>query len=222
MLTEKNKEQTVFEFYSLCCKLKTVIRKGWLNWNVNKDRLESIAEHIFGVQMLAIAMQSQYEEYKDVDIKKVILMLAIHELGEIVIGDLTQWEIDATVKAEKEIAGVCEVLKDLLNKEQIVSLFIEFEKRESKEANFAYQCDKLEGGLQCKLYDTDNAVDLNNQEDNISCKDPIYVKNKEIEKSWSGMWLQFGMEKYGFDKNFYEVSKYTKNIDIEEIVKFLK
>ena len=47
--------------------------------------------------MLAIAMKSEYQY--DVDIMKVIFMLAIHELGETVIGDLTQFEIS---KDEKE------------------------------------------------------------------------------------------------------------------------
>ena len=67
-------------------------------WNVKRDRLESVAEHVYGVQMLAIAMKSEYSY--DIDIMKVILMLAVHELGETVIGDLTQFDI---TKEEKEI-----------------------------------------------------------------------------------------------------------------------
>ena len=72
-----NKEKNVINYYVLCNKLKNVIRTGWLDWNVNRERVESIAEHIFGGQMLAIAMKSEYE-YDDVDILKVIYMLAIH------------------------------------------------------------------------------------------------------------------------------------------------
>ena len=52
----------------LCNKLKNVIRKGWKDWHVKKERLESVAEHIFGVQMLAIAMKSEYEY--DVDLNE--------------------------------------------------------------------------------------------------------------------------------------------------------
>ena len=76
-----NKEKNVINYYVLCNKLKNVIRTGWLDWNVTRDRVESIAEHIFGVQMLAIAMKSEYEY--DIDLTKVIFMLAIHELEEI-------------------------------------------------------------------------------------------------------------------------------------------
>ena len=68
-------------FYSLCSKLKDTIRKGPLTWNANRERIESVAEHIYGVQMLAIAIYYQFE-YK-LDLNKVIYMLAIHELEEI-------------------------------------------------------------------------------------------------------------------------------------------
>ena len=85
---QMNKEERVLNYYVLCNKLKDVIRTGWKTWNVKRDRLESVAEHIYGVQMLALAMKSEYSY--DIDIMKVILMLAVHELGETVIGDLTQ------------------------------------------------------------------------------------------------------------------------------------
>ena len=88
---QMNKEERVLNYYVLCNNLKDVIRTGWKYWNVKRDRLESGAEHVYGVQMLAIAMKSEYSY--DIDIMKVILMLAVHELGETVIGDLTQFDI---------------------------------------------------------------------------------------------------------------------------------
>ena len=48
--------------------------------------------------MLAIAIQSEYQY--NIDLNKVIMMLAVHELEEILIGDLTQFQIS---KAEKII-----------------------------------------------------------------------------------------------------------------------
>ena len=69
-------------------------------WNVKRERIESVAEHIYGVQMLAIAIYYQFG-YK-LDIMKVIYMLAIHELEEIQIGDLAFFE---TTKEDKLIKG---------------------------------------------------------------------------------------------------------------------
>ena len=70
-----SKEESVIKYYVLCNKLKNVIRTGWMDWKVQRDRIESVAEHIFGTQMLAIAMKSEFEY--DIDIMKVIYMLAI-------------------------------------------------------------------------------------------------------------------------------------------------
>ena len=72
------KEQKVLSYYVVCNKLKNVIRTGWKDWKVKRERIESVAEHIYGVQMLAIAMKSEYQY--DIDMQKVIFMLAIHEL----------------------------------------------------------------------------------------------------------------------------------------------
>ena len=71
------KEEKVINYYVLCNKLKNVIRTGWIDWKVSRERVESVAEHVYGVQMLAIAMKSEYEY--DIDIMKVIYMLAIHD-----------------------------------------------------------------------------------------------------------------------------------------------
>ena len=209
----EKKAASVISFYMICHKLKDVIRTGWINWNVKKERLESIAEHIYGVQMLAIAMHSEFE-YKDIDITKVIYMLAIHELGETIIGDLTQFQISKEEKEKIEHEAVHKILGGLMNGEQIEEIFLEFDAHETKEAMFAYQCDKLECDLQCKLYDQENGVDLTAQEDN-----PI-IKNKTVSEllqsgcSWSEMWLIHDQKTYSYDKNFISVSNYAMENDI--------
>ena len=116
------KEQNVINYYVICNRLKNVIRTGWKNWNVQRERLESVAEHIFGVQMLAIAMKSEYQY--DVDIMKVIFMLAVHELGETVIGDLTQFQISKDEKEKLEHEAVNKILSGLLDGNQIEQLFL--------------------------------------------------------------------------------------------------
>ena len=131
-----SREENVIKYYVLCNKLKNVIRKGWKDWHVQKERLESVAEHIFGVQMLAIAMKSEYQY--DVDIMKVIFMLAIHELGETIIGDLTQFEISKEEKEKIEHAAVHKILGSLLDGRIIEELFLEFDSHRTKEAFFAY------------------------------------------------------------------------------------
>ena len=203
------KEENVINYYVICNKLKNIIRTGWKNWNVQRERIESVAEHIYGVQMLALAMKSEYQY--DVDIMKVIFMLAVHELGETIIGDLTQFEISKEEKEKMEHEAVHEILGGLLDGRQIEELFLEFDSHNTKEAMFAYQCDKLECDLQCKLYDEEGCVDLNKQEGNATLKNTVVQDLLKKGASWSTMWLKFGQRTYPYDDNFRAVSNYAIN-----------
>ena len=202
-----SKEESVINYYVICNKLKNIIRTGWKDWNVKKERIESVAEHIYGVQMLAIAMKSEYEY--DIDILKVIMMLAIHELGETVIGDLTRFQISKEEKEKLEHEAVSKILGGLLDGKQIEELFLEFDAHETKESQFAYQCDKLECDLQCKLYDEEGCVDLNNQNSNNTMNDSKVKELLDSGASWSTMWLKFGQSAYPYDENFMAVSDYA-------------
>jgi len=85
-------------FIEIGDKLKNITRKGWIDWHVKRDRIENDAEHVYGVIMLAASMLINYNY--NVDFDKVILLAAIHEIGEAKIGDLTQFDIG---KQEKKI-----------------------------------------------------------------------------------------------------------------------
>lgn len=203
-----NKAKNVIEFYSLCNKLKDVIRTGWKNWRVDRERVESVAEHIYGTQMLAIAMYSEYKY--DVDIYKVIYMLAVHELEEILIGDLTQFQISREEKEKLGHEAIEKILSMLDSKEYIKNIILEFDERKTPEAIFAYHIDKLECDLQCKLYDEENCVDVHDERN----KENIHVAEAEQMiaegMSWSQMWITFDQKRHGFDKHFMEVSEYAK------------
>jgi putative hydrolase of HD superfamily len=207
-----SKESNIVEYYVLCNKLKNIVRTGWLDWGVDRERVESIAEHIYGVQMLAIAMWSEYQY--DIDIKKVLSMLAVHELEETIIGDITLFQMDASTKAELGHNAVHDILSKLNYGDSIEKLVLEFDEKKSPEAMFAYQCDKLECDLQCRIYDEEGCVDLNNQEHNTTAKHPLVQKYLGQGDSWSQMWLKFGQNKYPYDNNFKAVSDHAMSHSI--------
>ena len=206
------KEKNVIEFYVLCNKLKDVVRTGWKNWNVKRERVESIAEHIYGTQMLAIAMWSEYQY--DIDLKKVLSMLAIHELEETKIGDLTIFDIDRETKNQLGHKAIEEILKNLLQGETIKQLILEFDERQTKEAQFAFFCDKLEADLQCKLYDEQNCVDITKHLSKDAQNSEELKKSLFEEGGWSKSWLKFSRERYNYDENFLSVSNYATKNDI--------
>lgn len=209
-----SKEQNVLNYYVLCNKLKNTVRTGWIDWNVQRERVESVAEHIFGVQMLALAMKSEYQY--EIDIMKVIYMLAIHELGETIIGDLTQFQISKEAKEKIEHEAVHNILSSMIDGKQIEKLFLEFDANETPEAKFAYQCDKLECDIQSKLYDQEGCVDLTHQEDNATIDNELVKKLLDSGESWSDMWIEFGQRRYHYDENFMAVSRYAKTNFIDD------
>ncbi len=203
-----SKAAEVVKFYVLCNKLKDVVRTGWKIWNVQRERLESVAEHVYGVQMLAIAMYSEYQY--DIDLEKVVIMLALHELEEIEIGDYNPFEISKAEKMKLGHEAVVDVLDGLMEREKLGRLVFEFDDRKTPEAKFAHFCDKLEADLQCKLYDEEGIVSLEYQPGNELLKNSEVKQYLESEKSWSSAWLELSKQKYDYDQNFREVSEYAR------------
>ena len=136
-------------------------------------------------------------------------MLAIHELGETIIGDLTPFQISKDEKRKIEHNAIHEILSDLIDGDSIEKILIEFDEHKTKESLFAFWCDKLECDLQCKLYDEDGLVDLNRQSDNNSFYDEEVQALLKDNDSWSTMWLKFSQNKYGYDDNFKAISNYA-------------
>ena len=157
----KQEMDNVLDFYYETTELKEKLRQGWVYWNVTDTRIESIAEHIYGAQMLAVAI---YSECKlDVDIFKVMSMLALHETEEVRIGDLTP--IDNVSDEDKLALGdkaVKDIFKNLNMSKPFVDLITEFNERKTKEAKLAFLCDKLDCILQIKKYSAQEKCSIAN------------------------------------------------------------
>ena len=208
-----DKAKSVLRYYVFCNTLKDIVRTGWKDWRISRERLESIAEHIYGVQMLAIAMKSEYDY--DVDIEKVIKMLAVHETEEIVIGDLTLFDIDRETKAEIGHKAVQKIFGGLIGGKEYIDLIMEFDERKTKEAIFAYHCDKLEADIQARIYDLEGCVNDINPKENERYNKSEDVKNLlDKNMSWGQMWIRYGQNRYNYDKNFTEVSQFAFDNDI--------
>ena len=203
------KAQNVIEFYLICNKLKDTIRTGWQNWGVHRNRLESVAEHIYGTQMLAIAIHSEFDY--PLDLKKILYMLAIHELGEALIGDYTPFEINQDEKVKLERTAVHKVLQNLNNYQEIEALFLEFDEHKPPEAKFAFMCDKLESDIQCKLYDNEHTVDLKKRPYTNALKNPEIQELLQNDASWSEIWLKYSQNHNNYDSNFQVISDYLLN-----------
>lgn len=193
------------KFYYKATELKDLLRQGPLQWRVDKDRIESIAEHTFGCLILAISLVDELR--LNINMDKVLKILTIHELEEIAIGDVTPLDdIDKKSLKEKARKFVVETVKELKNADELVSLTDEYNNGESQEAQFAKAVDKLECVLEFKKYQDKNQVDLSHINEHM-------LKNKKLKDfvdkkiyDLADIFFLFHMpafEKYGINEEFW-------------------
>lgn len=204
----------VIDFYTLTNTLKHTIRSGWKHWNVSSDRLESVAEHVYGTCMLAIALDSEFDFNIDTD--KVIKMLAIHELEETKIGDITEFDSESDkLKKIDSHTKVKEVLNGLIKEDEYFSLIKEFDDRNTNEAKFAYMCDKLECDIQAKLYEEKGYNSLDNQDNNPALRNEVIkeIINSGV-KTVADVFIQYDKPKYQNNEVFSRTLKYVEKNNI--------
>jgi len=118
-------------------QLKDVERTGWVRAGVNKP--ESVAAHSWGMATLALKLCP-----KELDLSRVLSMCLVHDLAEVIVGDLTPHD---DIRGEE---------KHQLERK---AMFDEYESASTAEAKFVKTMDKLDMGLQAIRY-TEQDIDL--------------------------------------------------------------
>lgn len=205
--------RNAMRFYLLATKLKYKLRSGWdkNHWNVTCERLESTAEHVYGTCILALSLNSEFQ--LDMDMEKVLKMLTIHEIGEVLIGDITPFDgITVEEKAEIEHKAMQDVLGDIIEKDELYGLLLEFDEHNTKESNFAYLCDKLEADIQAKVYqDIGCQRELSDQKNNVVFKNPkVQQMIDDGAKTAFDIWYEWDRSKFENNPAFAKTLKYIK------------
>lgn len=210
---DEDKIKTILDYYILTNKLKDTVRSGWKRWGVKRERVESVAEHIFGTCMLAVAIWS--ETLPEVNISEVLMMLALHETEEIIIGDITPYDNENKQKIKQNgQKAVLAIFKNLIAKDVFFKLVHDFDERKTKEAIFAHKCDKLEADLQARLYSDEGVLKFENGGDIKQNKDIILL----WQKAGADVADMFAVwdRKYFEDENdiFLKINKYMQGKNI--------
>lgn len=208
----KNDEkfENVCKFYATTHKLKNILRSGWVQWHIQADRIESVAEHVFGTQMLAFALNSEFE--LGLDIEKVVMMLAFHEIGEAMIGDITI--LDGVAKPQKtrmEWDAIEKELQDVKDKELVWKLFSEFDENKTREARFCKHIDHFESNMQIKFHQErgdSEIVEPVGEEAKKILSDPKFADCKNLAE----IWIKYHRETY--DELFKEFADYILSHDV--------
>jgi len=132
--------QQIIDFILELDKLKGVTRKIR---PLGLDRYENSAEHSWHIALLAASL-ARYAETA-VDINHVVLMLLIHDIGEIDTGDTIVFaEGGWPERKAAELAAVTRIFRMLPESQgaQFLALWQEFENADTPEARFAHVADR--------------------------------------------------------------------------------
>ena len=191
----------IINFYIIANRLKEKIRTGWQEIEVSSQRLESVAEHIYGCLMLAIAIDSEYK--LKLDMYKVLKMISLHELEETIMKDYTVR--DNITKEEKIKRGkecVIKATEGMIKQDEIVRLLDEFNERLTKESIFCYHIDKIECDFQAKIYDLKGQIKMENMLEDLKYygEEGTIIKTKVNVAS--DVWIECDKKIYMGDKIF--------------------
>lgn len=196
----------VLKFHNLCCKLKDTVRSGWKYWCVEKERVESIAEHIFGTCMLTVAILSANKNL-NLDGNKIITMMALHECEEIFIGDITPYETEKMkTKKEQGRLAVEQLFADFDMPNSYRDLIAEFEDQTTPEARFAKRIDKLEADLMAYMYEKNINYDKIDKE---LFKNEIIVKAINEGATCVGDYF-VSSDMWNYDEMFASIAKVAR------------
>ena len=139
-MDERLKQQ--LEFSLEIDKEKNVFRQTHLS---RHGRNENDAEHAWHMAVMAYILREYANE--DVDIAKVMLMCLIHDIVEIDAGDTYAYDEEALKTQKEREDRAKERIFSLLpedQKQELMSLFDEFETGETQESRFAHSMDNLQ------------------------------------------------------------------------------
>lgn len=211
---DDDKIKTILDYYLLTVKLKDVIRSGWKAWGVKRERLESVAEHIYGTCMLALAIWS--ETLPEVNISEVLIMLALHETEEIVIGDITPFDSDSKQKIKQEgQKAVLAIFKSLIAKDVYFKLVQDFDARSTPEAIFAHKCDKLESDLMARIYSDEGVLKYDSENDMKNRELIKKLKEKANSNDVAKLFTIWDRQHFENENDiFFKINKYLENNSI--------
>ncbi len=232
----------VINFLIEVSKLKTEPRTGWVLAEVKNP--ETIAEHIFGV---AIASWI-FAEKRKLNVKRAILIALFHDICEVYAGDITpfiyypnlpkdrkkrkkilmKWarllknekQKRGEMKFKKEKKGLLKLIKNLKPnlKNEIFSMWVDYERGISKEGKFVNQLNRIETLLQSiNYFGTKNITKRTNwwewAEEIVD--DPLLLDFLQVihEKFYEKL-----TENYASRDNLIN---YKKNQELENILDFL-
>jgi putative hydrolase of HD superfamily len=184
--------------------LKELPRIGWIIRGIPQTQAESIAEHSASLLWLAVTTLPLLEEdiknnpslgtNQGVDVRKILEMVAVHDLPEVKTGDIDkQGAINfgptfSQIKHKGETQSFKNIISNFSKPiyDRLHLVWKEYQKGESLEAKYVHQLDRIDAAIQALTY-----IDMGHQTTKLetfflsleSLKESEFKVIREITKS---------------------------------------
>ncbi|GAB2219180.1 hypothetical protein Droror1_Dr00006811 [Drosera rotundifolia] len=156
--TSNPSPSSAIDFLTLCHRLKTTKRAGWVKRGVESP--ESVADHMYRMGIMALVAP----EIPGVDRDKCIKMAIVHDIAEAIVGDITPEDgVSKSEKSRREqeaLNHMCDLLGEGPRADEVSQLWMDYEVNSSPEAKIVKDFDKLEMILQALEYENGQEKDL--------------------------------------------------------------
>lgn len=145
-------EKNFLKLSKLVGKAKKIKRIGWQK-KAEISNGETIAEHMYRLAVLSMIIS----DLRNLDTEKILRMSLLHDLGEVIIGDLTPDEknkIGILDTRRLEENGLKQVFNEIPKKlrDYYITLWKEINLQETDEARLMKSLDKFEMAIQALEY----------------------------------------------------------------------
>ena len=153
---EPDRAVELLRFLRLAGRLKSTVRAGWGLRGI--EGAESVADHTFGVALLALVLHREAEG--PLDRERCLALALVHDLGESLVGDITPYDGVPVEEKHRRERQALQELGALLGHGELPALWEEYQAGLTPEARFVKELDKVETALQAAEYQEARGVEL--------------------------------------------------------------
>ena len=168
-----NKDQ-VLSLADVLGRMKRTKRVGWMKRTVMNP--ESDADHSYSLAMLVMLFAPAH-----LDKLKCLQLALIHDLPEILCGDIVPGEMDDKAKADLEQSAMKQIVEGL-GRPQLQELFDEYEQHSTDEAKFVWVLDRIDNVFTARFYQNTLRIGLVKEFSESAWERLYYLNDTELRE----------------------------------------
>ena len=197
------KEAKLYLIFDMLGDLK---RSGPIQWQIDRFRTEDIKDHVFDLILMTKLLKPYLPSY--VDTNRMIDYAIIHDLEEVITGDITTFEgITKEEKNRVDKIAMNYLIKEYGDLMHINALSNDYLDKVDIESKILHMLDKVNSSIAFLKYDSESKVDMDNP--NII---EVLRNNKEV--------VRLKNEGLSLGEIFYKWHLRSVKFDCEELYKY--